>query len=61
MEDRTIKRGDNIHSDKFIQVGSMYTVLYEEYMVLHELPTNGHVLLSSYQINNMWLNIFLKN
>jgi hypothetical protein len=60
MEDRTIKRGDNINSDKFIPVGSMYTVLYEEFMVLHELPTNGLVPLSSYQINNMWLNIFLK-
>jgi len=38
MEDRTIKPGDNIHSYKLISVGSMYTVLYMEYIVLHELP-----------------------
>jgi len=41
MEDKTIKPGDNIQSDKFIPGESMYTVLYEEYTVLHELPTNG--------------------
>jgi hypothetical protein len=40
MRDRTIKPGDNIHSYKFIPVGSMYTVLYKEYIVLHELPIN---------------------
>jgi hypothetical protein len=43
MEDRTIKPGDNIRNDKFIPVGSMYTVLYvlyKEYILPHELPTN---------------------
>jgi hypothetical protein len=57
VEDRTIKPGDNILSDKFIPVGSMYIVLYEEYIVLHELPTNGQsYACTSYQSNNMWLN-----
>jgi hypothetical protein len=41
MEDRTIKTGDNKHSYTLIPVGLMYTVLYKEYNLLHELLTNG--------------------
>jgi len=47
MEYRTIKAGDNIQCDKFIPVESMYTVLYEEYTIPHELSTNGQSYAST--------------